>query len=469
MKSRSIQQPSLRILLLDLSSIIISFLLAAFIRFGELHTLIVNEYSLLFIIVVMANITLFYTRNTSDGFFRRGFLPELKWVVRQNIIIALCLMAMLFLTKRGAIYARLFFAEFFFINSLLSYLFRQYYKIIMLAYFKKSGMSNKVMLITTYQKAFDIISNLKRENLSEHLVTTIAILDRDLVGKKLYNIPIKANINNLIEVIRYEVIDEVFICLPPDFEINLEVLIEELQLMGIVVKLNIDIFGLRVREKKVQSFSKYQVLIFSVNEFQVSKLFLKRIIDIIGAIVGLVCTALIFIFVAPAIYIESPGPIFFSQTRIGKNGRHFKIYKFRSMYPDAEARKAQLLALNEMQGYMFKMTNDPRVTKVGKFLRKTSLDEFPQFFNVLVGDMSLVGTRPPTVDEFLQYEGRHKRRLTLRPGITGLWQVSGRSDIENFEDVVKMDLEYIDNWSLLLDAKLLVKTVFAVLFRIGAK
>jgi exopolysaccharide biosynthesis polyprenyl glycosylphosphotransferase len=196
---------------------------------------------------------------------------------------------------------------------------------------------------------------------------------------------------------------------------------------------------------------------------------LKRTIDIVGAIIGLGLTLIISIFIAPAILIESPGPLIFSQVRIGKNGRRFKIYKFRSMYADAEARKKELLSKNEMQGFMFKMENDPRITKVGRFIRKTSIDELPQFFNVLKGDMSLVGTRPPTEDEFLQYKGRHKRRLSLKPGITGLWQVSGRSEIVDFEDVVRLDLEYIDHWSLLQDIKLLFKTVFVVLFRVGAK
>jgi len=136
---------------------------------------------------------------------------------------------------------------------------------------------------------------------------------------------------------------------------------------------------------------------------------------------------------------------------------------------DAEARKAGLMAQNEMNGFMFKITDDPRITKVGKFLRKTSLDEFPQFINVLKGDMSLVGTRPPTESEFLQYEGRHKRRLALKSGLTGLWQVSGRSDITDFEDVVMLDLEYIDNWSLRLDLKILIKTVGIVVFGRGSR
>ena len=151
------------------------------------------------------------------------------------------------------------------------------------------------------------------------------------------------------------------------------------------------------------------------------------------------------------------------------NGRIFKFYKFRSMYQDAEERKKELMAQNEMNGLMFKMENDPRVTRVGKFIRKTSLDELPQFWNVLRGEMSLVGTRPPTVEEYMQYTPYQKRRISFKPGITGLWQVSGRSDIKDFDEVVKLDLEYIDNWSIWLDIKLIIQTVLVVLRRKGAR
>ena len=157
------------------------------------------------------------------------------------------------------------------------------------------------------------------------------------------------------------------------------------------------------------------------------------------------------------------------RNRVGKNGRIFQMYKLRSMYNDAEKRKAELMENNQMNGLMFKMDNDPRITKVGKFIRKTSIDELPQFFNVLKGDMSLVGTRPPTVDEFEQYENHHKRRLSMRPGITGMWQTSGRSNIKDFEKIVELDLQYIDNWSLGLDVKLLLKTVGVVFRKDGAE
>ena len=196
---------------------------------------------------------------------------------------------------------------------------------------------------------------------------------------------------------------------------------------------------------------------------------LKRLMDILGSLVGCIISIPIIAITAIPLKLESPGPLFFKQKRVGRNGRVFYIHKLRSMYMDAEERKKELMAQNEMNGLMFKMQDDPRITKVGKFIRKTSIDELPQFFDVLRGDMSLVGTRPPTLDEYKQYESHHKRRLSMKPGITGLWQVSGRSDIEDFEDVVKLDVEYIDNWSLWGDIKILFKTVWVVFAGRGAK
>ena len=196
---------------------------------------------------------------------------------------------------------------------------------------------------------------------------------------------------------------------------------------------------------------------------------IKRIIDIVGGTVGSVITILVAIILGPIIKMESPGPILFKQKRVGKNGRFFEIYKFRSMGVDAEARKKDLMNQNEVDGHMFKMTNDPRVTKVGKFIRATSIDELPQFFNVLKGDMSLVGTRPPTIDEFREYKSHHKKRLSMKPGITGMWQVSGRSNITDFEEVVRLDADYIDNYTLFLDFKILAKTFVVVFAKIGSK
>ena len=196
---------------------------------------------------------------------------------------------------------------------------------------------------------------------------------------------------------------------------------------------------------------------------------MKHLLDYTGGFVGFLIFAVVYIVLGPIIKLDSKGPILFSQNRVGRNGRIFKCYKFRSMRQDAEELKKTLMAQNEMNGLMFKMENDPRITKVGRFIRKTSLDELPQFINVLKGDMSLVGTRPPTVDEYEQYEPKHRARVSMMPGLTGLWQVSGRSNIRDFDEVVKLDMEYIDNSSFWMDVKIILLTIKVVLFGRGAK
>ena len=194
--------------------------------------------------------------------------------------------------------------------------------------------------------------------------------------------------------------------------------------------------------ERIDKFGKYIVETHQIRYVPLIKWWLKRFFDIIGALVGLAITGILFIIIAPQIYHADPGPVIYTSIRIGKNGRQFKFYKFRSMYQDADVRKAELMSQNKVNGLMFKIDNDPRIIPgIGNFIRKTSLDEFPQFWNVLKGNMSLVGTRPPTLDEWQQYEEGHRIRMSMRPGITGIWQVSGRSSITDFNEVVKMDEE----------------------------
>lgn len=192
----------------------------------------------------------------------------------------------------------------------------------------------------------------------------------------------------------------------------------------------------------------------------------KRWLDIAGALVGLTITALILPLVAIAIQLDDPGPIFYSQVRCGYRGKPFRIWKFRSMVADADRLKE--LVTNEAQGLIFKNKNDPRITRVGQLLRRTSLDEFPQFFNVLMGEMSLVGTRPPTMDEVQQYQPHHWQRLEVKPGITGEWQARGRSLISDFEEIVKLDVYYQSQWSVAYDLQLILATLLAILQRRGA-
>ena len=279
----------------------------------------------------------------------------------------------------------------------------------------------------------------------------------------------KESILDITERLVSVAFDEVFINAPDISQRRITPVISNFEDMGVITHYNLDLPNIGEASRSVERLGGDNVITYSMARGSASGLMLKRLMDIIGGLVGVFFTAIICIILGPIIKIDSPGPVFFSQTRIGKNGRRFKIYKLRSMYIDAEERKAELAKDNEMSGLMFKLEDDPRVTKVGKFIRKTSLDEFPQFLNVLKGDMSLVGTRPPTEKEFEQYNEHYRRRLSMTPGLTGMWQVSGRSNITDFDEVVKLDLQYIDNWSLGLDIKILIQTFFVVLFGKGAK
>lgn len=327
-----------------------------------------------------------------------------------------------------------------------------------------------LLLVTTSDRVEKVLDQIQKSGAYVGYVISIAIMDIDQRGKTYSGFPVVADRENLFEFARVQILDEVYINSSEYTGSDLEELIEAFETMGITVHLNINVLeGQEGFVKQINMMGDYPVVSFAPRFYDENKLFLKRLIDIAGALVGLLITGVVTIFLGPAIKLESPGPLFFKQKRVGKNGRYFYIYKFRSMCQDAEAQKLKLMEKNEMKGAMFKMTDDPRVTKVGKFIRATSLDELPQFWNILKGDMSLVGTRPPTVDEFKEYEAPHKRRLSMKPGLTGMWQVSGRSNIEDFEEVVKLDCYYIDNWSLQLDAKILLKTVVVVFKKVGSK
>jgi exopolysaccharide biosynthesis polyprenyl glycosylphosphotransferase len=450
---------------------IAAFYLAAYVRSGIIQSGYFNEmYRNALMVLFFAIIIINNFEHEKKNIFKRGYLEELVHIIKNQGKIGLILLAYMFLVQQGSNFSRIFIFLFFILNTLINYVMRSYLKIYMLVLFKRSTSSRKVMLVTTVRNAGRVLRRMRQENEWQIYVTMIALWDENRIGEMVDGLEIVADRDTLFEVAKRNVVDEVFINIPRSIKIDLEALVLEFERMGIVVHLNLDIFGnINLKEKTINELAGHNVVTFSTKLFDTRHAIIKRALDIAGGLVGCVLLLVLTILLVPIIKLESAGPVFFKQTRIGKNGRKFKIYKFRSMYKDAEQRKKELMEKNEMKGLMFKLSDDPRITKVGKFIRKTSLDEFPQFINVLKGDMSLVGTRPPTEDEFLQYESAHKRRLMLKPGLTGLWQVSGRSDINDFDEVVRMDLEYIDNWSVRMDVKLLFKTVGIVVFGRGAR
>lgn len=325
----------------------------------------------------------------------------------------------------------------------------------------------KLLVVTTREKAEETLNSLMQPY-RDYMFAGVVIYDESTYPEKtICNVPVVANKKTMLDYIQNHIVDEIFLDLKEKGKLT-ERLVDIFINMGLTVHMNLMPYDSTMEERRVHSFGNYMVMTTSMKFASPWQVLAKRMLDICGALVGLVLTGIAIVIFGPIIKKQSPGPILFSQKRVGRNGRIFNIYKIRTMYPDAEERKKELMEKNKMSGLMFKMDNDPRIFPIGHFLRKTSIDELPQFWNVLIGDMSLVGTRPPTVDEYEQYELGHRKRLAMKPGLTGMWQVSGRSDITDFDEVVALDAKYIEQWNITMDIKILWKTVLVVLMGNGA-
>ncbi len=452
-------------ILLDLICVEASFLLAFLIRLGTNGQKFSDGYALINGLIIIAHAAIvFYTEGYS-GILRRGYWKELKSVVTYNIELLAVVLAILFFSKQSADYSRIVMGLFFIINNVFMYIVRIARKNHLCKVNIKTGKLNRMLLLTDYNHASKLIEGLQTYNYSSFFLKGIVILDKDMAGDKISDIPVVANSENMYEYVKEHVIDEVFIGYGSD---ELGEITDKFLSMGVTVHISVNRIIPKVPNPSLENINDLTVVTTSISFMSFKQKVIKRLIDIIVSIPGIIATGILFVILGPIIYHQSPGPIFFKQERVGKNGRKFKIYKFRSMYMDAEERKKELMEQNKMSGLMFKMDDDPRITPIGKFIRKTSLDEFPQFINIFKGDMSLVGTRPPTVDEFLQYDAHHKSRLAIKPGLTGLWQVSGRSDITDFEEVVRLDNEYIKNFSISYDLKIILKTIGVVFKREGS-
>lgn len=456
--------------LLDIICITVSYALAYLIRFHGTESPLENrkiaQIYVPFLLICMLNN--FFT-NEYKHFFQRGYYYELLRVVRYNIILFLATSAYIYAFRLELEFSRLLLGYFVVINTIITYVVRIAFKSYMRRYYSKSRSSDKVMVVTSEAEAEHVMQQIEKDAAWSYEVGAMAMMDVDHIGEKIHGVPVVATEENVIDVARQSAVDVVLLYCPHMNNQELELLVQSFLAMGVVCHNCVERFGFEIPCNSVGKFAGMPVMTYVMTEMDYRRMMIKRLMDIVGGSIGALITLLFTPFVALAIKLESKGPVFFSQVRIGKNGRRFKMYKFRSMYIDAEERKKELMAQNEVKGLMFKMDNDPRITKVGQFIRKTSIDELPQFFNVLKGDMSLVGTRPPTVDEFEQYNIYYRRRLSITPGLTGMWQVSGRSDIKDFDDVVKLDLKYIDEWSLRQDVKILIQTVGVVLFGKGSK
>lgn len=453
-------------ILIDVLCVEIAYLAACWLRYSTFRA-VTQSYWTLGLLIEVFNIAVAFFTETHRGILRRGRLQEFKAVGYQMSLLTLSIMAYLFVIKESAGYSRSIILSFWVFSIVLNFGVRLLHKHFLIERLNRKKDLMQLLVVTTEEYAKESILSFTKQKYSDYMVQGVVLLDQDCKGEDCYGVPVVSNKDEILDYITASVVDEAFFNLPDNLEEE-EQLAEKFIETGVTVHINLNRVRMDLPNKFVQKMNRFTVVTSSVQIATTRQMFIKRIMDICGGLVGLLITAVAFIIFAPIIFIQSPGPIFFSQVRVGRGGRKFKIHKFRSMYLDAEERKKELMEQNKMSGLMFKMDDDPRIIPIGKFMRKYSIDELPQFWDVVVGNMSLVGTRPPTVDEYEQYEQHHKVRLSIKPGITGMWQVSGRSDITDFEEVVRLDSQYISEWSLAMDIKILFRTIKVVLCKDGA-
>ena len=431
------------------------------------------------ILLAFINIVLLVVFNPMHNVLKRNALVEFYKTIQHCSLVFVINTTVMFAARIGIEYSRivLFFTAI--LHILIGYSSRMIWKWFIL----KSGLIKEgkgtLLLVLNPANAKEMIRQLLNSGMKEYRIVGIVFSEESEI-RDIEGIHVVADIEHASEYICQEWIDGVYIDASAE-DSNIARLIADCHEMAVPVHYHIPAFSRDDAKQFAEKIGGTMVLTSSFSYATFTQMFFKRMLDIFGGLIGSFFAVLVILLIGPLIKIASPGPIIYSQERVGQNGKRFRILKLRSMYMNADEKKKELMEQNRVKdGMMFKMDFDPRIigneilpdgtkkTGIGEFIRKTSLDEFPQFFNVLAGQMSLVGTRPPTVDEWEKYEFHHRARLSCKPGITGMWQVSGRSEIIDFEEVVKLDTEYIANWSMALDIKILFKTIGIIFTGRGA-
>lgn len=418
-------------------------------------------------LIILFDIVITFFTEPYNGILRRNKYGEFRACLLHVIYNFGAIVVYLYARQVSFFFSRqtlFMFAAFAFVLIYLCRIFRKRW----IRRKKLADVDKNAMYVIAETSTVDAcVMNVAHNRYMDFKVRGVIIVDEDLTGQEIQGIPVVASANTCVEFLRTNVVDEVFI--DGNTRASSEALADELVEIGLTVHVSLVSSRLLTINRQLETYGDYVVLTSSMHIASNGRLFWKRLMDIVGSLVGLLFAGIAFVIFAPIIKIQSPGPVFYKSTRIGRGGRRFDFYKFRTMVVDADQQKKDLMDENVMDGNMFKMEDDPRIIPIGHFMRKHSIDELPQFYNVLKGDMSLVGTRPPTEEEFEAYQARHKARLGIKPGLSGIWQVSGRNDITNFEDIVKMDTEYIANWSPVLDLWIIFKTIGVVFTGRGSK
>lgn len=468
-------------LVLDMLCLHISFALACVLDGIWGKTFDSQDCFSIAVVITGVNLLIIVFYETFHDVLNRGVYREFATTVKHLCLLEMVMTVFVFLAYSSDIYPKYTIytmgAMYFISTILLRFGWKQIIKRL-----APTKGNRSLLIVTTNTMVHSVVKAIQNNNYSSFRISGIAVIDRDLTGKEIRGVKVVANIGDVANYVCREWVDEVFIDIPSEYPYPAR-LIDKFSEMGIVVHMNLDSTTYKKlgQNQIVEKIGSYTVLTTSINFATPGHLFIKRVMDIVGGLFGCIATGFLTLILGPIIYLKSPGPIFFKQERVGKNGKKFKMYKFRSMYLDAEERKKELMEDNIMSdGLMFKAEFDPRIIGckkrpdgtvkkgIGNYIRDFSLDEFPQFINVLKGEMSLVGTRPPTIDEWERYELHHRARLATKPGVTGMWQVSGRNKITDFEEVVRLDTQYINEWNIGLDFKILFKTITVVFKREGS-
>ncbi len=473
-------------ILLDLLCLQLALLSAFTMRHGVMNPYVNRLYRNMAFALTFIDIAVIFFGNGYAHVLERGYLKECISALYQMALVMGFSTFYLFVIQAGQGYSRtvLLLTGVFYFGY--TYLCRIGWKRL-LPKIRPLKETNALLVATTADRADEVIADLRREPRSDLHISGIVMMDGgvhervdELFQQRYQEIPVVATERSLIEYICRQWVDEILFVLP-----NREAyqpLMQQIAESGIAVHESLGRAKSEIGKKQiVEKLGGYTVMTTSTNCVTFRQAFIKRALDIVGGGLGSVLALLAILIIGPVIFVQSPGPILFKQVRVGRNGRRFHFLKIRSMVMDAEAMKQQLMEQNRVKdGMMFKLDFDPRIIGakrlpdgrikkgIGNFIRDWSIDELPQFFNVLRGDMSLVGTRPPTVDEWERYQLHHRARMAFRPGITGLWQVSGRSNITDFEEVVRLDTKYISEWDFGLDCRIMLATIKAVLGKEGA-
>ncbi len=465
-------------MIVDEISLQLAFILAIFIR-HHTWTYSPSLYRNMSFVLILIDAVVLVLHNSLNDVMVRGYYVEAIETIKHCFYVFAISIIFVFATQSGDAFSRIILFLTFLFHIVFGYISRLSWKKIIRRYGIVKEKKRSMLVVTASTTAEEILDRLSDESPTGYRITGVVLTDNKK-EKSIGNYPVVAEIEDAADYIVREWIDSVYIDAPITDK-NIIKLMDICAQMAVPTHYHVPNMSRYGVKRFSENIGGTTVLTTSINYATPVQAIMKRGFDIMAGIIGSLIALIVMAVVGPAIKRESPGPVLFRQERIGQNGKHFKMYKIRSMYMDAEERKKELMEQNRVKdGMMFKLDFDPRIignkilpdgtkqTGIGDLIRRYSLDEWPQFFNVLEGTMSCVGTRPPTVDEWEKYEYHHRARLATKPGITGMWQVSGRSKITNFEEVVRLDTEYITNWTPGLDLKILLKTVGVLLSRRGA-